>query len=430
MVAAGVLACNPFNSGNQLANVQQIQVTKGDLTIKVNGSGKIKVDTDANLTFGNNNGKILKLNVKEGDKVKKGEVLAQLETDSLELAITQATNAVAQAVLAEAQAASNLSTAQFALDKTKGYSDIRDKMTDLEWQIKAAETNMQQAQAIHDDGGAGYWRIFIANTRAALAQKSQDLATLLSKAEYTGTVTYDIMGDKYDRLTVDDMKTKQLAIETALKSIDQAKANTVQSQKQLSYNEKQLKDATIIAPNDGVVANLDMKVGDTVVPANMGGKPVIYLVDPASVQINAEIDEIDIANVKVGQKVNISLDAVAGKVFPGTVTYIDLVPVANPQNSGVVVYNTKVNFTSGIPPEVKIGMSATVDIITSEHTGVILVPSRSIRNNNLGKPVVDVLVNQQKVERAVTPGLTDGINTEITSGLSEGETIVINRTAQ
>jgi multidrug efflux pump subunit AcrA (membrane-fusion protein) len=192
-ILVGSLACNPFSSGNQLANMQQVKVARSDLVIKVNGSGKIKVDTDAKLTFGNNNGKIIRLNVKEGDKVKKGDVLAQLETYSLELAVTQANNAVAQALLGEAQSQSNLNAAQFALDKTKGYADLRDIMTKLEWQIQIAGENILQAQAIHDDGGAGYWRLVIANYRIQLAQKSQDLATLLSKAEYTGTVTYDIM---------------------------------------------------------------------------------------------------------------------------------------------------------------------------------------------------------------------------------------------
>ena len=104
---------------------------------------------------------------------------------------------------------SALNTAQFNLDKTKGYADLRDAMTNLQWEIKIASMNMGEAQNANDSGGAGYWRQIVAADQMDLAQKTQDLATLLSQAEYTGTVTYDIMGDKYDVLTANDMKAKE-----------------------------------------------------------------------------------------------------------------------------------------------------------------------------------------------------------------------------
>jgi HlyD family secretion protein len=427
LIIIGVLGCNPFST-NQQANQQQIKVSRGDLAIKVNGSGKIKVDSDANLTFGNNNGKITKLNVKEGAKVKKGDILAQLETDSLELSISQANNGLAQARLAEVQAESNLAQAQFALDQNADYTKVKNDITKAEWQIQIDQSLFQDAVASNDSQSSSFWAKQVVIDRIDQANKIQKLADMLAKKEFQGAVTYNIMGDTYGRVTLEDMQTKQLAVQTAQKSIDQTKANIDLSQRQIANAQKQLADATIVASITGVVANLDLKVGDTVVPTNLGGKPVIYLVDPSTMQTNAEIDEIDIANVKLGLPVNINLDALPGKAFPGTVNFIDLVPVANPQNSGVVVYNVKVGFVGGIPPEVKIGMSATVDIITGEHKNVILIPSRAI-TTSAGKTVVTILANQKTEERAVETGLTDGINTEITSGLNEGEIIVISRTA-
>jgi multidrug efflux pump subunit AcrA (membrane-fusion protein) len=104
-----------------------------------------------------------------------------------------------------------------------------------------------------------------------------------------------------------------------------------------------------------------------------------------------------------------------------------MVPVANPQNSGVVVYEVKIGFASPSPPEVKPGMSATVDIIIAEYQGVVLIPSRAIKEDNQGNSMVDVMVNQKIETRKVKPGISDGVNTQITSGINDGDTVVIVR---
>jgi multidrug efflux pump subunit AcrA (membrane-fusion protein) len=75
-------------------------------------------------------------------------------------------------------------------------------------------------------------------------------------------------------------------------------------------------------------------------------------------------------------------------------------------------------------------MSATADIIINERSGVLLVPSRAIGQDNLGNPVVKVMVGEQIEERAVVVGITDGSQTEIVSGLDEGDTVVIEKKAQ
>ncbi len=98
---------------------------------------------------------------------------------------------------------------------------------------------------------------------------------------------------------------------------------------------------------------------------------------------------------------------------------ISTTPVANPQSSGVVVYEVKIGFASPPPPEVRLGMSATVDIITSERKDALLAPSRAIKEDEQGNTQVDILVNKKTQTRQVKTGLSDGINTEILNGLDE-----------
>ena len=154
--------------------------------------------------------------------------------------------------------------------------------------------------------------------------------------------------------------------------------------------QKQLNDATITSPMAGTAVTVNVKEGDIIPSPGLSAIVPIYLIDPATIQVSAQIDEIDIAGVKLGQKVIISLDSAPGTPYEGKVKSISLAPVANPQNSGVVVYEVKVGFVSPPPPEVKLGMSATVDIITTERQGVLLIPSRAIKEDNQGNSVVDV----------------------------------------
>jgi macrolide-specific efflux system membrane fusion protein len=458
IIALVATACNPF--GNQSQNQQQlVQVTKGDLIIKANGSGKVGVDLDATPSF-STGGKIIKLNVKEGDKVEKGAVLAQFETDNLELSLSQAKlaeaqaqTAVVQAQVAQTQSQSaitqaetSLATAQFNLDRTQAVSDIKDEITKLQWKIQMAELRVQETLVISQHDAADYWSQQIVSYQKDLDKQNTKLTDLLDKDEYQGqgALTYNIMGQTYDRLTVEDVRMKQLQVKSAQQAVDEAtqnlelaKQNIEQAQQSLEQAtkaagvaEKNLQDATVIAPVAGTAVRVDVKEGDILPASSISPSTPIYLIDLNSIQVAAQIDEIDIAGVKLGQKVIISLDSAPGIQYQGSVKSISMVPVANPQNSGVVVYEVKIGFANPPPPEVKPGMSATVDIVTVEHQGVLLISNRAIKEDNQGNSVVEVMVNQKIETRPVKIGISDGVNTEITSGLNQGDTVVITRATQ
>jgi HlyD family secretion protein len=434
LVLVGSTACS---LGQGTAAQTQVAVSKGDLTVKVNGTGKTGYATDAKLAFGSA-GKIETVFVKKGDSVTKGTVLANLDTNSLELALTQAQTAEAQArvvlstsQLNQTQAEAALTTAQFNLDRTKAVQDIKDDITGIEWTIKATQINLTQALSTGETSLVNALNQYISDNQKALSLQQKKLQDLLAKDEYTGVATYEIGGQKYDRLIVEDVRMKEQQVQLAQQTIEQVKLTVEQAQLSLTQatqavavTRKQLADAAIVAPFDGTVAGLDIKPGDFVITPGLTSVTPIYMVGPQSLEISTEVDEIDVANIKLGQKVVISLDALPNAKFDGTVTSISLTPVVKPQNSGVVVYEVKVGFVGAPPVEAKSGMSVSVDIVTQEKKNVMLVPNKSIKKNAQGQTTVNLVVNQKVEERPVTLGLTDGTQTEVVSGLSEGDMIV------
>jgi HlyD family secretion protein len=242
---------------------------------------------------------------------------------------------------------------------------------------------------------------------------------------------------------VDDVQLKRKQVDAAQQAVDMAKQNTTQalqniarfqqnveqadlsvaeSGKVVQVAQKQLDYASIVAPFDGVVAGLDLKTGDYFNPG-VSPSPV-YLVDPASLVTNAQIDEIDVAGVQEGQKALITLDSLPGTQFEGVVDSISMTPVTGAQNLGVVQYIVKVKFAGNPPPAAKSGMSANTDIITHEARDRVLVPNKSIKHNSQGQAVVNVVVNQKIEERPVVLGLTDGTQTEVIAGLQAGDRII------
>jgi multidrug efflux pump subunit AcrA (membrane-fusion protein) len=98
--------------------------------------------------------------------------------------------------------------------------------------------------------------------------------------------------------------------------------------------------------------------------------------------------------------------------------------------AGLVLYEAKIGFD--VPPdsELKVGMSATADIIIHHRSNVLLVPERAVTQDIQGNPIVRVMVNEQIQEKSVVIGINDGYHTEIVSGLQEGDVVVVETTAK
>ena len=402
LALAGSTACNPFGGEEEEASRQLVEVVRGDLAISVSGSGNIEVSDEGKLAFGVG-GRIDKIYVEESDKVTGGDVLARLDTDDLELALTQARVALATQQVAVTEAQIALDTAEYNLNQA------------LEI-YTSPEIIVAQAEV---DAAKAFLQIAInappsANITLAYAQVRLDAAEAVLDA-----MIYD-----YD---TEEVAIEKMEAEVAERSLELAQQSLEQVQQSLEYAQKQLDEATITAPFDGVVAKIYSEEGDVIPPPVIASQVIIYLVDLATIELNVELDEVDTPGVKPGQRAIIDVDALPGVEFEGEVLTIS--PVAK-EGAGVILYEVKIGFNVPEGSELKVGMSAEADIVIAERNDVLLVPSRAITEDSEGNPIVKVVVNEQTEERPVVTGISDGFDTEIVSGLSEGEVVVVERRAR
>jgi len=207
------------------------------------------------------------------------------------------------------------------------------------------------------------------------------------------------------------LRNYNIAIETAMINLDKAKQELLKTE--------------IIAPFDGTIVAVDVKVNDQLSQFDYSAKPAVYLVDTKTIRMKGIIDEIDITKVSVGQQAIIKVDALPGRDLRGSVRFVS--PFGSLQ-SGVVnfpveIYMDRDENTEGL----RGGLTATADIITGQRENVLQAPNRSIKGL-AGDYWVDVVIDAAKAKtekRPVKTGVQNKRNTEIISGLSEGEMVLI-----
>jgi HlyD family secretion protein len=187
---------------------------------------------------------------------------------------------------------------------------------------------------------------------------------------------------------------------------------------QVKYN---LAAATLTAPFDGMVAAVNVNVGELASPA--APIPLLSLVDPSNLRLDASVDETDVSHVQRGQDVTVAFDAVPGKTFQGKV--LSIAPNATVQ-SGVASYIVSISVESS--PEIKPGMTGNADIIYAHHDDALLVPSRAVRTDGDNR-LVSVLEGGQVVAKTVVVGVSDDKSTEIVSGIQPGDQVVLPSTS-
>jgi HlyD family secretion protein len=372
-------AC-PSSGGEGIVDGELVEVVRGDLTVIVSGSGNITVSQDASLAFGTG-GKVAAVYVEDGDQVSQGDVLARLDTGTLELALAQAELALA--------------TAEYNLDKTQQIYAQPD-LTTARAAVSSARAYLQYTQLQLDQANSqeqvDYWQNEAYQAEVNLAAAEQRL---------------------------EEMQAGGDSAEVALRRLEVAAARQALEQAQ-----QDLSEATITAPFDGIVGAVYIDEGDIIPPPTMAPTVAIYFITPTSLELKAEVDEIDIPDVKVGQSAVIEVDAIADDLFEGTVTAISPVPVIQ---AGLVLYEVTLSLVIPADAGVMVGMSATADITVGQSKDTLLVPERAVRRDEQGNPIVWVSVDGQLEQRAVVIGISDGLKTEILEGLSQGDMVAVEK---
>lgn len=182
-----------------------------------------------------------------------------------------------------------------------------------------------------------------------------------------------------------------------------------------------LESLTVRAGTDGVVSGLDLSPNQTV----QEGKALFGVQSSDQIKIDVQIDEIDIANIETGEMASVSFDALSGETYQATVTKIN--PIGVSENN---VARFTVTLLLENVPSVMIGMSADVEIISQRAENALLIPVEAIQIIGKDKYValendVDEATGTANATHKVETGVTDGVNIEITQGISEGDRVAV-----
>ncbi|MGB8113664.1 MAG: efflux RND transporter periplasmic adaptor subunit [Candidatus Sulfotelmatobacter sp.] len=330
-------------SRKNIVTVQTGRVQREDLTAVVSASGEIKPKTYVNIGA-NAFGKITHLFVKEGDHVRKGQLLAQLENvqSSADVNANEASLQAAETDALAAEAA--LKTAQADLLRAQADYD-RNK---LDW---------ERAQNLFKDG-------------------------LISKSDF------DSRRNAW--------ATADAGLFQAQARVNQAKAQKESADKHIAQNRATLtrfadvlKKATYAAPFDGVITNLPVREGETVVIGiqNSPGSTLMTLADMSVITAEVKVDETDIVNVHLGQSADVTIDAIPRKVFHGTVSEIGDnaivrstgVATSQQTTASEEAKDFKVVVTLDDPPkDLRPGLSTTAKITTASRRNALSIPIQAL----------------------------------------------------
>jgi HlyD family secretion protein len=268
---------------------------------------------------------------------------------------------------------------------------------DLEAQERLAREQLATAQTQEQQ----------ACVQADLAEKEADRARQLKEKGFISAEAVD------QRISA--AKVSRAGCEVARSQIEQSRSR-------VAVAKAALERMILRAPFDGIVADISGELGEYATPSPPGipTLPAIDLIDDRCMFVSAPIDEVDAANIKVGQEARITLDAIKGKTFKGKVKRI--APYVLELEKQARTVEVEVEFLD--PPDdenLLIGYSADVEIVHDFHPNVLRIPTQTMLE---GRRVLFYGNNGLLEERPVTTGLANWEQTEITGGLKEGDQIV------
>ena len=247
-----------------------------------------------------------------------------------------------------------------------------------------------------------------ARLEAEHAERQWKRAQDLARNQVTSEIAFDA-----DRTLA---QTTQAALTAATAHIQEAEAS-------LEAAKSIIEKTFITAPFDGVVLDVTTEVGEWISPSPPGVPipPVLDLIEPQALYVSAPIDEADVARIRVGLPVRLTLDAFRGRSFRGKLTYASsFVETRQEQNRTLRV--EAVFEETQLPENLLPGLSADIEVILDAREKVLRIPTYSLLENNR----VLVVAAGRLVERKVTTGLHNWSFTEITTGLTAGEQVVLS----
>jgi HlyD family secretion protein len=377
VIAGGLIAAT--RGGTKIDPSKLAKVEKGDLAKSVVATGKVTPITKVEVKS-KASGIVKQLFVDAGDRVKKGQLLAQLDKEEISAQVEQS-----RAGLQAADASLNGSEADYERAKVDAEGpDVPLLKRAYDRAVGMAKEGVVSTSALED------------------AQKNYELA--LNKQNVAKA-----------QLIVLKAKVAQSGAQ-----VGQDRANLKQLEEQLGYTD-------IVSPIDGVVLSRDVEMGDAVSSILVLGSSatlVMTLGDTSEVYVKGKVDESDIGKVYLGQPARIKVESFKDKTFNGKVTKISPMGV---EKDNVTTFEVRVSINNP-GGELKAEMTANAEIILEEHKNVLQIPEGAIlydKDKKASVEIPDPSAKDGKKKLAVNIGISNGAKTELLSGLKENDQVVL-----
>jgi HlyD family secretion protein len=380
-ILAAVVLLASFMSREPAVPVRAVNAQRGTIRSVVSTNGKVEPlqNFEAHAPVGTTVKKIL---VREGDQVKKGQLLLQLNDAQ---ARSQAARVQAQVLAAEADLN--------AIQKGGNHEEILtlgSQITKARTDCDTAQRNLNALRRLREQGAASPGEI--KNAEDQLNRANADLDLLLQKQK-----------NRYSQ-----------------PEIDRVEAQKSEAQAAYSAAEDLLNQLNIRAPFDGVVYSLPVHQGAYLNPGDL----VLQEADLSKVRVRAFVDEPDIGRLAPGDKIEVTWDALPERTWEGAVSVVPaVIKLHGSRNVGetsCVVDNKDFKLL----PNVNVG----VTIITAEHRNVLTVPREAIHQDDDGKAYVYQIVNNELQRRQVQTSISNLTKVEVTGGLPENAVIALGPT--
>lgn len=374
-----------FGDDGKYKEVELTKIEKLKVVETVSATGKIQPEIEVKLSS-EVSGEIIELPIKEGQKVEKGDLLVRINPDLIQARVNQS---------------------------QAGLQQVKAQLTQAEASLKNSKRNYERNKALFEKG-------------------------VISKSDWDKTIA--------------DYEMAQAQVQSAFYNVQSAGSNVKQSRDNLSRT-------MIYAPMSGTISKLSVELGERVVgTAQMAGTEIVRVANLNNMEVEVDVNETDIVKVNLGDSTIVEVDAYLKREFKGIVTEIANSAENVMSSDQVTNFKVKVrilpesyeDLTEGKPDNYspfRPGMTATVDIITESKNNIIAVPisaivikkdTSSIKKKYNSKKVakkeketdkkfecVFVKKGEEAILRVIETGIQDDSNIEITSGLTEGEEVII-----
>ncbi|MBA1335327.1 MAG: hypothetical protein HPY66_0949 [Firmicutes bacterium] len=377
LLTGSVLARSISTKGKGIP-VSTVEVSRESIKVQIVASGVLEEVTRKEI-FTQSPQLVRKIEVQEGDWVEKDQLLATLEGDEYTIEL--------------AKAKVNLEQARLELKRFRDYgmAEAERAFNNSKQAFAHAERSLNNAEMLFEEG--------------AISQNELDLER----------IRFEETRETYEK-TKNAFETSSLELKNLENNVALYELSVIEAEKKVEKMGPEIR-----SPIAGVITLVNAKEGVLTNPS----QPAFVVSDLSSLRINVNISEYDISNVRIGQDVEITTDAVVGRTFKGNVKAI--APVARVSQIGQST-ETAVEVTIDVTEKdtgLKPGFSAKSRIIADSKDNCLVIPFDAIVTENNGAKVVYIVENNTARKREIETGIESDFTVEVTKGLNEGDRVIL-----